>query len=101
MKQTVIVEFSVDEVCQLVGLQRTYLVEIVAHGIVEPHGAQPEVWRFDQGALHLLRRAARLHRELALDWPGVAVALDLMGELEQLRHENRQLRQRLGRFQDD
>ncbi|MCY1273791.1 Chaperone modulatory protein CbpM [compost metagenome] len=101
MKSTVIVEFGVEEVCQLCGLQRAYLIEIVAHGIVEPRGARPEAWRFDQDALHLLRRAARLRRELDLDWHGVAVALDLLGELEQLRRENHQLRQRLGRFQED
>lgn len=43
----------------------------------------------------------RLRRELALDWAGVAVALDLLGEVERLRLENRHLRRRLGRFAED
>ncbi|CAD5107020.1 chaperone modulator CbpM [Zestomonas carbonaria] len=101
MKNTMIVEFDVEEVCQLAGLQRTYLIEIVAHGIVEPHGERPENWRFDQRSLHLLRRAARLSRELELDWTGVALAIDLLDELERLRSENSHLRRRLGRFEQD
>ncbi|WP_017937084.1 chaperone modulator CbpM [Zestomonas thermotolerans] len=101
MKSSLIIEFDVEEVCQLTGLERAYLVEIVAHGIVEPRGERPENWRFDQQALHLLRRAARLQRELALDWAGVAVALDLLGEVEQLRRENLRLRRLLERFEKD
>lgn len=101
MKSTLIIEFDSQEICRLCGLQGAYLVEIVEHGIVEPRGARPEDWRFDQAALHLLRRAARLHRELALDWAGVAVALDLMDELDQLRGENQRLRQRLARFLEE
>jgi len=35
---------------------------------------------------------------LELEWEGVALALNLLDELEHLRAENRMLRQRLGRF---
>jgi chaperone modulatory protein CbpM len=40
----------------------------------------------------------RLRQELALDWPGIAVALTLLEENAQLRQENHLLRQRLSRF---
>jgi chaperone modulatory protein CbpM len=43
-------------------------------------------------------RAQQLHHELALDWPGIAVTLTLLEEIEQLRKENSQLHQRLARF---
>ena len=36
--------------------------------------------------------------ELALDWPGIAVALTLMDDIAHLKQENRLLRQRLSRF---
>jgi chaperone modulatory protein CbpM len=45
-------------------------------------------------------RALRLHQELEIDWSGIALAIELLDELEQLRDENRMLRQRLRRFMD-
>jgi chaperone modulatory protein CbpM len=48
--------------------------------------------------LALAKRAAKLRRDLELEWEGVALALDLLDEVKQLRAENRMLRQRLGRL---
>ena len=46
----------------------------------------------------VVQRAVRLRHELALDWPGIAVALTLMDDIAHLKQENRLLRQRLSRF---
>ncbi|MNM95603.1 Chaperone modulatory protein CbpM [compost metagenome] len=46
----------------------------------------------------LAKRAAKLHHDLQLEWEGVALALELLEEVQQLRSENSMLRQRLGRF---
>ncbi|MNC74969.1 Chaperone modulatory protein CbpM [compost metagenome] len=46
----------------------------------------------------LAKRAAKLRRDLELEWEGVALALDLLEEVQQLRAENRMLKQRLGRL---
>ncbi|GGM03643.1 chaperone modulator CbpM [Pseudomonas asuensis] len=98
---TVIVEFGLEEISHLVDTPVTHIVELVEHGIVEPHGPKPEAWVFDLSALHTVRRAVRLQRELELDWAGTALALDLLTQVESLRAENRMLRQRLGRFMHD
>ncbi|RZI70989.1 MAG: chaperone modulatory protein CbpM, partial [Rubrivivax sp.] len=45
-----------------------------------------------------LKRAVKLHQELELEWEGVALALELLEEVQHLRSENTMLRQRLGRF---
>ena len=95
---TVIVEFDIEEISQLVDTPVTHIVELVEHGIVEPRGPRPEVWVFDLPAFHTVRRAVRLQRELELDWAGIALALDLLTQVETLRMENRMLRQRLARF---
>lgn len=92
---------SLEEFCQSAELPIEYLFEIVEQGIIEPRGPAPENWRFDTRALLVARRAARLRRDLDLEWPGIALALDLLEELEQLRRENRRLRRRLGRFQQE
>ncbi len=57
---------------------------------------QPRV--FDDHAAIVVQRAVRLRHELALDWPGIAVALTLMDDIAHLKQENRLLRQRLSRF---
>lgn len=55
-------------------------------------------WVFDDHAAIVVQRAVRLRHELALDWPGIAVALTLMDDIAHLKQENRLLRQRLSRF---
>ncbi len=52
-------------------------------------------WVFDDHAAIVVQRAVRLRHELALDWPGIAVALTLMDDIAHLKQENRLLRQRL------
>lgn len=95
---TVVVELDMKQFCQVSDMPAAYVIEIVEHGILEPQGRKPEEWLFDDHALITARRAARLQRELALEWQGVALALDLLNELDQVRAENRMLKQRLGRF---
>ncbi|MDC6109235.1 chaperone modulator CbpM [Serratia rubidaea] len=94
------ITFTVTEFCLHAGVSQDELVEIVGLGVIEPCRPAGDEWLFDDGALAALHRAQRLHRELALDWPGIAVALTLLDEVEQLRGENRQLRQRLARFME-
>ena len=88
-----------DELCQRVSLSVTELHEIVAHGIVEPCEVRNEEWMFAPEVLATLTRATRLHRDLHIDWPGVALALELLESLEAARRENEALRQRLGRHE--
>lgn len=92
------VQWRTEEFCRLAELPEECLIEIVEQGIVEPIGDAPEQWLFDDAALDVARRAARLQRDLDIDWSGIALALSLLDELDELRAENRMLKQRLGRF---
>ncbi|MDD1012972.1 chaperone modulator CbpM [Pseudomonas rubra] len=98
MSGTLIVELDMQTLCQEAGLPAAYVIEIVEHGIVEPSGRTPEDWLFDDQAQVLAKRAAKLHHDLQLEWEGVALALELLDEVQQLRSENSMLRQRLGRL---
>ncbi|AYC34513.1 chaperone modulatory protein CbpM [Pseudomonas cavernae] len=99
MRSRLIIQFNLHEFCQCAELSTECLYEIVEHGIVEPSGSQPEDWLFDATALAIAKRAARLRRDLDIEWAGIALALNLLEELEQLRTENSRLRQRLSRFE--
>lgn len=96
---SLIMQLSIHELCLCAELPQTVLVEIVEHGIVEPSGQTPEQWQFDADALIIVKRACRLQAELQIDWAGIALALQLLDDLEQLRGENSHLRQRLNRFE--
>lgn len=94
-------KISVEEFCQTVDMPKEFLIEIVEHGIIEPQGKSSENWVFDQELLPVVKSAVRLKRDLGIDWTGIALALDLIRELEELRRENTMLKQRLGRFLQD
>lgn len=98
MTRTVVVELDMKQFCQASNISAAYVIEIVEHGILEPQGRKPDEWLFDDHALIIARRAARLQHELELEWEGVALALDLLDELDHVRAENQMLKQRLGRF---
>ena len=92
-------QMNVVEFCQCTELPQAWLIEIVEEGILEPKGSEPGQWLFDMQAVAVARRALRLRQDLELEWAGIALALQLLDQLEQLREENRQLRSRLSRFE--
>ena len=98
MSSPLIVQLDMAEFCEASDLSDVYVIEIVEHGILEPQGAQPREWRFTDYELALAKRAAKLRRDLDLEWEGVALALDLLEEVRELRAENLMLKQRLGRL---
>jgi chaperone modulatory protein CbpM len=57
----------------------------VVEGVLLPSGGSPPEWRFPGTALRRARLAATLTRELEINAPGVALALDLMDEIEALK----------------
>ncbi|MBG6244683.1 chaperone modulator CbpM [Candidatus Symbiopectobacterium sp. 'North America'] len=95
---TVTIAFTVSEFCLHTGVSEDELSEIVGLGVIEPHEDEHSCWQFDDRAAAIMQRALRLRRQLALDWPGIAVTLTLLEENAQLRQENRRLQQRLSRF---
>ena len=98
MSSPLIVQLDMAEFCEAADLSDVYVIEIVEHGILEPQGAQPREWRCTDYELASAKRAAKLRRDLDLEWEGVALALDLLEEVRELRAENLMLKQRLGRL---
>ena len=59
----------------------------VSEGVLSPAGATPQDWRFSGNSLQRAKTAARLMHDLELNLPGVALALNLLDELDQLRNQ--------------
>lgn len=77
--------FTLDEFANACAVQSAWLVELVDEGILEPEGAAPERWRFSGVMVRRVRTARRLQRDLGINLAGVALALELLEEIETLR----------------
>lgn len=85
---------STDDLGLICNLSPDQVVAYVAEGIVVPLGSEPGQWRFSRLSVITIQRAHRLERDLGLNLAGVALALELMDEVEALK-------QRLARYEPD
>lgn len=83
------IEFTLGELCRIVGVQEQLVVEIVEEGIVEPLGSAPSQWRFTGVAVTRIQRVIRLQQEFEVNLPGAALALELLDEIERLKRGGR------------
>ncbi len=86
---------TLTELTHSVRLSPDAIIALVDCGIVAPRGDQPQQWLFEPRMVQMIQRACRLQRDLELDWPAVALALELIEDLERLREENQRLRRQL------
>ena len=90
--------FTLHELCRACGVHAELVIEMVEEGVLEPRGAFPADWRFTGSAVTRAQKALKLSRDLRVNWPGAALALDLLEEVEQLRLERRRARLRAVRM---
>ena len=86
------VSMSLLELCQACSAERELVLQLVEHGVVEPQGSTPQSWVFAGASLRRTRTALRLLRDLELNLPGAALAVDLLDQIAQLQRELRTLR---------
>lgn len=79
------------ELCETCGVEQDWVIELVEHGALEPTGRSIVEWQFASVAIGRVSRARRLVRDLDLNTPGVALALELLDEVEVLRSRLRAL----------
>ena len=77
------------DLCRLCGVNAEFILAMVEEGVVEPQGTLPQEWCFGGASVRRVQIALRLQRDLRVNLPGIALALDLLEELEQLRRLRR------------
>jgi chaperone modulatory protein CbpM len=84
---TVIEEDSLTlgQLCHACGVHADWIISLVEESIIEPQGEDIRLWRFSGASLVRARSALRLQRDLGVNLAGIALALDLIEELESLR----------------
>ena len=91
--------YTLVELRECSGLQDSFIFACIEHGVVEVGGDEPPQWLFTATARMQLQRAWRLHQDLDLQLSALPLVLDLLDELDALRAETRQLRQRLAHWE--
>lgn len=77
--------FTLVELCQACNVEEEHVLAWVFEGVLEPIGDSPGEWRFSGDCLRRARMAWRLTNDLDINPSGVALALDLLDEIAQLR----------------
>ena len=79
-------EMTLEDLCRACRVEQQAIVALVEEGIVEPRARDSLPWSFSGTTLPRVARALRLQRDLELNPAGVAFALDLLNEIEDLRN---------------
>jgi chaperone modulatory protein CbpM len=78
---------TIQDLSRICAVEERHIVELVHEGVLSVIEIEATEWRFTGAALRRTRLAVRLERDLEINLAGVALALDLMEEVEQLRRE--------------
>jgi len=79
-------QLTLRELCRVFDLPADEVVDLVEFGVVEPtRGRYPSDWCFSSASITRVRRALRLRRDLQIDYAGLALVLDLLEEVHELR----------------
>ncbi|MBU1211577.1 MAG: chaperone modulator CbpM [Alphaproteobacteria bacterium] len=76
---------TLDELCLSCRVEAGWILELVEHGAIEAIGRSRSDWQFSHVTIVRVAKAKRLERDLALNMPGVALALELLDEIDELR----------------
>ena len=87
-------QLSLHDLCHACSTSTEWVVELVDEGVLEPIGHEQAHWRFSGPSLLRARAAMRMQHDLQINLAGIALALDLIEEIEAMR-------ERLRRFELD
>lgn len=79
------IHLTLVELCQACGAPEEHVTTWVFEGVLEPIGDAPQDWRFTGQSLRRARLALWLTRDMEVNPPGIALALDLLDEIAALQ----------------
>lgn len=94
--------FTLRELCERGNCHAEFVIKLVSYGVLSPveQTSQAKSWSFDAVALTRLHKAQRLQRDLKINLPGLAMTLDLLDEVHDMRREVDRLNHMLTQFMD-
>jgi len=81
---------SLVKLCHSIEIPVEHIFMMVEYGVLEPinYRASHIRWRFPADSISKVQTAIRLERDLDLNMAGVALVIELMDELKQLRQQD-------------
>ena len=81
--------YTTRAVCFSHKLTAEIIAEMVSWGVADPKGARPDKWMFSQDDFERIVCASQFSKELQVNIPGAALALELLQELDKIREQKR------------
>ena len=78
-------EVTLNDLCRACSSSAEWIIELVDEGVLEPISYQQTHWRFTGVSLQKVQTAARLQRDLGINTAGIALALELLDEIQTLQ----------------
>ena len=82
---------TLSEACRFCKVKDQLIKEMIQEGLLSPVGSSAQEWRFGAQELKRIQITIRLQRDLRVNLPGAALALDLLEELDRLRNFTKKL----------
>lgn len=81
---------TLEELCRNCTLKTEEIIIMVEEGILDPQGARPEPaaaakWQFHISSVKRVRVVVHLQRDLGVNLPGAALALELLDRITELK----------------
>ena len=81
---------SLEELCRNCTVKTEEIIIMVEEGIIDPRGERPEravaaKWQFHISSVKRVRTVVHLQRDLGVNLPGAALALELLDRIEALK----------------
>ena len=81
-------DLTLVELCKNCQAPAETIIRLVDYGVIMPtEGADSRYWRFHRSALIRADKAIRLKRDLGINSAGIAMVLDLLDEVQDLRRQ--------------
>jgi chaperone modulatory protein CbpM len=75
------IPLTLGELCHACSASEEYVVAWVFEGVLEPVGQAPQEWLFTGQSLSRAKLASSFTRDLDMNPPGIALALDLLDKI--------------------
>jgi len=78
---------TLDELIALLHTENDVIYKLVELELISPQGDSPTAWRFDSVCITRARKAVSFHHDLGVNFNGIALAMDLLDQIEQLESQ--------------
>ncbi|MBZ0218143.1 MAG: chaperone modulator CbpM [Fimbriimonadaceae bacterium] len=80
---------ALEDICETCDLTESKIRAYIEEGVVDVQGDDVKQWRFSEVSIVQFQKAQRLEQDLRLNPAGVAIVLDLMSQIDELKNQLR------------